>query len=420
MRKQYTGVFIIVLILTGCVHSSVQSKLPGLSAQTQTFPPTREAQAVVFPTTPLASLQGVQITPDPTPTQRIQQPFPEDIVQAIDQLARRAVYGPPLAGLELAVDDGAYQAFSAKYGTAQVDRGQPVTDTTVFEIASVSKQFTAAAILQLAEKGSLRLDDPARRYIPNLPESARDVTIRSLLNHTSGLPDAGSLSLPLSGIHEYDPHEWTEWYADHLSALLSPPGSQWRYNNEGYNLLGEIVEQTSGMDYADYIQQNLLQPLGLASTRYCLPKSEDVAQGYVLSGGQLSPVLNENLSLLFAAGGLCSTATDLVRWVKALSSGQVLRPETYREMVTPQTLSGGQPLSYGYGLNVGQFAGRNAIFHGGSLSGFQSIVVVFPDDDLRLALLSNTNWAGSTALNTLAEQIAHLLLSVRDSPNASH
>ncbi len=354
----------------------------------------------------------LQQAPAPRPTDAA-------IVRAVDSLLSRAVDGKALAGASVLVARGGRVVVARGYGKADLEQDVPATERTVYRIGSLTKQFTAALILQLADSGRLRLDDELSAYVPDFPLQGRHVTIRQLLNHTSGIPSYTGLG-PL--------------FFERVSRLRTPPesilalvagrpfdfepGTSWRYDNTGYVLLGMVLEKVTGRPYAELIQERIARPLGLADTRYCdeatiVPRR---ARGY---GRDVSGVVNAapiDMSTPFAAGALCSTVGDLERWRVALTSGRVIRPDSYAMMIRPDTLSTGAALSYGYGLAPALLQGHRGIGHGGAINGFSSDIRWFPDDSVSVILLGNGE---GNLVGQLATRVARAALGLPTPPRPS-
>jgi CubicO group peptidase (beta-lactamase class C family) len=230
--------------------------------------------------------------------------------------------------------------------------------------------------------------------------------VQHLLGHTSGLPDLGDAALHLDYSHEYTPHELMALYSDDLEPDFAP-GSKFRYSNLGYLVLGALIENVSGLSYGEYLQQNIFNPLGLSSTTYCTTPPPAIAQGYRVSQGEFLLAKYSNMSIAYAAGGICSTASDLIAWQRGLSDGRVVSLDSYRQMTAPVELSHGRRSSYGFGIAVGKFLGQSSIGHDGRTIGFESLLVHFSDDELTVVLLTNTN-------PSRREVIAELVTTIRD------
>ena len=331
-----------------------------------------------------------------------QRPTRAALQRTVDSLAAAAIAEGPVAGISVAVVRGRDTVVMKGYGLADAENDVPATAQTVYRIGSITKQFTAAAVMQLVEQGKLTVGDTIGGRVPNLPAGWRKATIGQLLNHTSGIPSYTSAGPRWQSRMRIDlPH-------DSLIGIVAndsmdfPLGSQWRYNNTGYYLLGMLIEQLSGRSYAEVVRDQLAKPLGLQATMYCgtRPVIKRRAQGYQLD--QDEKLVNADpLSMHqpFAAGALCSTVGDLVAWQRALAAGRVVKSQSYTAMITPEGAAAGR--GYGYGLSRDSLAGRIRIQHGGGINGFNSMLQYFPADTLSIAVLVNTNgpWADRVADN---------------------
>jgi len=280
------------------------------------------------------------------------------------------------------------------YGLADFDLGVMVAPEQVFEIGSVTKQFTAAAILRLAEQGKLALGDPLTRFLPGFQTFGETITLEQLLNHTAGIPNYTDLP-------EWIPRWREDMDLDTLIGLFRgkpldfPPGTSWSYSNSGYVLLGAVIERVSGGSYEDYVENELFAPLSLHDTRY--GHQEELVRGRVKgyvkgpSGWINAPYLS--LTQPFAAGALMSTVDDLARWSDALEAGRVISPASRDRMFTAALLRGGAQegvtTRYGLGNALGEIAGHQVHEHGGGIHGFVSDLLRVPEEDLLVVLLSN-------------------------------
>ncbi len=352
----------------------------------------------------------------------LQQPTPRPtdaaIIRAVDSIVGRAADGRSLVGAAVLVRRGGRTLVAKGYGKADLELDVPATDRTVFRIGSITKQFTAAMILQLADSGRLALDDPLATYLPWFPLQGRTVTVRQLLNHTSGIPSYTGTGAAFGRIARLaTPPE-------SLLALVAgkpfdfEPGAGYRYNNSGYVLLGMILEKVTGKRYADLLTERIATPLGLTDTRYCDERAVTPrrARGYARSA--TGPVNADpiDMSTPFSAGGLCSTVGDLARWREALVSGRVMRPESYARMIRPDSLTTGAPLTYGYGLAPAQLQGHRSVGHGGAINGFESMFQWFPDDSVTVIVLGNTEGNG---VDQLAVRIERAALGLPTPPRPS-
>jgi CubicO group peptidase (beta-lactamase class C family) len=322
-------------------------------------------------------------------------------VAMADALAQGALQeGAP--GVSIAIAHGETR-FSRGFGRDIVP-GAPVTPQTIFQIASLTKQFTAAAILALDEEGRLSVADPVTRWIPELDLAPRNVTLHHLLTHTSGLRTETELLVdPYSPIAQADMIELIE-----SRGFASEPGTAEAYNNAGYWLLGVVVERVTGLSYGSFLEGRFFVPLGLTRTAVCGtgPAVPVPVGSYELFGGT-TPARPIDMSVAGAAGALCSTAGDLVEWSRALSSGRAVSAASFQKMIAPATLSDGTSLDYGYGLGLGTIGGAFALTHAGTIPGFQTYSVHIPSRRITVVVLVNAlssrTWARAIARALAAE-----------------
>jgi CubicO group peptidase (beta-lactamase class C family) len=344
-------------------------------------------------------------------------PAQQAIADRLDAAARAALADPdaPVAGFAVKVVAKGTALLERGYGFTDLDRQQPMPANGIFRIGSITKQFTAAAILQLAEQGKLQLDEPLSRYLkePYLKGTSQPiarVTLRQLLQHTSGIPNY--TNLPWFEGHRGEaatPEEVVAAFAD--LPLEFEPGTRFAYSNSGYFLLGLVLEQVSGQRYIDDLRQHLFAPAGIVDTRYC-PDAQDYPRavpGYQRGPGKLMPAAAISMTIPFSAGGLCSTVADLVSWSQALVAGKIVQPETFAGMSSAATLPGGQHSPYGFGLFHGELEGHTRISHAGGIHGFVSDLAHYPDADLYIAVLVNTEGA---VASTLSERLARIVLGI--------
>lgn len=278
--------------------------------------------------------------------------------------------------------------YAKGFGLASRELKVPNRPGLAYRIASVTKQFTAAAVLALVEDGKVGLDAPIGTYLKELPEAWRAVTVRQLLNHTGGIPNyteelsyRARMREDLPGLKLLQAHVWTK-------PLDFAPGSQWHYSNSGYYLLGLLIEQVSGTPYGSFLEARFFTPLGLTRTTYGTETAfvPGLATGYG-EGGQPASYLSLNQA--FAAGALVSTAEDLARWTHALHGGKVVNAESLRLMTRPTRTSDGKEHPYGFGLGFRTLAGHRLIGHNGGINGFSSTVEADPEGHTVAVLLFN-------------------------------
>jgi CubicO group peptidase (beta-lactamase class C family) len=314
-------------------------------------------------------------------------------------------------GVQVAVVRGGDTLLLRGYGLADREARRATTLDQRFRIGSVTKQFTAAAVMRLAERGKLSLDDDLSRWVPEFPLQGHHVTLRQLLNHTSGIPNYTESPVEEArAADDMTPLEVVGLVARDTFAFV--PGTRLSYTNTGYALLGLVIERASGLPYAEYVRRELFAPLGLRHTSYCpsRPRGAEWASGYAPHDDGVI-VSAEYLSMThpYAAGALCSTVGDLVAWQHALAAGRVIAPASYARMTTPETLASGERLTYGYGLVVIQYHGHRLIMHEGGINGFSASLLRFPDDSLDVVVLCNTERSGS---GVLAQNLARAVLGL--------
>ncbi len=276
------------------------------------------------------------------------------------------------------------------YGMADLEASAPATPATVYMLASMSKQFTAAGIMLLVQDGKVGLDDAAGKYLGGRPKAWRGVTVRQLLNQTSGIPEWNPDSNKDPLLKTYTPAEISERAAARPPAFM--PGTRYEYSNTNYNLLAGIIEKVSGTSYGDFLHARIFGPLDMNATGVYDPMEivANRAAGYVRSGGKLfNNALVYDPSLLAGAGGLQATAGDLVKWDAALAAGTVLPASSLAQMWTPPALPGGAHTDYGMGWIAQTYNGHRLIWHNGALPGAMGFLGRFPDDRLTVILLSN-------------------------------
>lgn len=330
---------------------------------------------------------------------------------AIDALFRD--YSGDAPGAAVAVVRNGRLVFERGYGMADREAGVTMTAAHNFRLASMTKQFTATAIEILAERGQLRLDDPLTRWIPSLPAYAAGITIRQLLSHTSGLVDYEDL-IPKEQTGQISDRDVLR-YLEAEDHTLFPPGSQYRYSNGGYVLLGLIVERASGerasgTSLGEFFRREIFVRAGMKSS---VVMESGVAIpmrsfGYAREGEQWVRRDQSVTSATRGDGAVYSSVIDLAHWEDALRRAAVVRPATLREAFTPATQTDEPGVGYGFGWRIGSYSGQRAIWHTGETSGFTNAILRLPDAGLMVVIL--TNRAGGDPLK-LARQIADLELT---------
>jgi CubicO group peptidase (beta-lactamase class C family) len=290
------------------------------------------------------------------------------------------------------------------YGLSNIELSVPVTSESVFKLASMTKPFTATAIMMLVEEGKIALDEPIARYLPDLPAHWRAVTVRQALSHTSGLTDylrAPRWSWESSWRLNLTPKEVVQFASE--APLDFAPGTRIRYSNTGYYLVGLLIERVSGKSYAQFLKERIFQPLQMASTRRDTT-TEIVphrVSGYVLNGSlQNAEYTSETWA--YSEGGIISTIQDLAKWEAAISTDKLLKQPSLRQMWTPTKLhsgklavigdnGAGKPNYYGLGWYISEHRGHRVLLHPGDKPGFSSTITHFEDDHLAVILLCNNS-----------------------------
>lgn len=309
-----------------------------------------------------------------------------------DSVAHHHIASDVAPGITVAVAREGRLLFRRGYGVADAEMGVAAGAETVYRIGSLTKQFTAAAVLRLVERGELSLDDEITTYLPDYPTQGHTVTIRHLLNHTSGIRSYTSLGEAFWSKARLDLSE--EELVDLFDDLDFDfePGAEYNYNNSAYYLLGVIIGQVTGTPYPEYIERSVLEPLGLDHTIYCDERRivPGRAEGYAYQDGD--PVNAEYISMANpgAAGAICSTVGDLARWTTLLHAGDVVTPSSFEAMTTPTVLTSGDTTAYGFGLHLGELEDHEKVSHAGGINGFTSYLAHYPADALTIAVLTNS------------------------------
>lgn len=274
-------------------------------------------------------------------------------------------------------------------GMADMELNVLLQTDMIFRIGSISKQFTAVAILQLVEQGKLSLQDELKKHVPELPFK-ETITIEQLLNHTSGIVSYTSKQ-DFSGKMRTDMKPMEIIHLTSKDSLEFKPGSKWNYNNTGYIILGYIIEKLSGKTYEEYVHQHLFAPAGMNNSFYGSEAKiiRNRAKGYERENNVLQNSDYISMTLPYAAGSLLSTVEDLWKWNKALYSYKLIKKESVDKATTPYILPTGKSTRYGYGLSINLVQGSKAIEHGGGIPGFLTDAIYLPNEDVFVAVFSN-------------------------------
>ena len=303
-------------------------------------------------------------------------------------------------GAVLAVRDGTV-LLDKGYGRADLEWNIPNSPQVKFRLGSITKQFTAAAILLLEQQGKLKTDDPIKKYLPDAPAAWDKITIYHLLTHTSGIPNfTGFADYPVFEKLHTTPAELVARFRD--KPLEFEPGEKFSYSNSGYALLGYLIEKVSGRGYADFLQETIFTPLRMADTGYDVSAKilEQRARGYSRGLDGLVNAGPVDMTVPFAAGGLYSTTHDLLLWETGLFGGKLLSAASLKKMTTPFKQD------YGCGLAIKTEDGHRWIGHGGGIPGFNTDLRYYPDDKLTLVALGNLNGDAPGKITEALAQVA--------------
>ncbi|HEY6347790.1 MAG TPA: serine hydrolase domain-containing protein [Candidatus Angelobacter sp.] len=350
------------------------------------------------------------------------QSLPAERVAAIDRATDKVLSdtGVPSAVVGI-VKDGKI-VFTKGYGNGRLDPAVPANPQMRYSIGSISKQFTAAAVLLLQEEKKLSLDDPVAKYFPDLTR-AREVTIRELLSHTSGYQDY----YPQDYVPQFMARSTT---AQHImdtwakKPLDFNPGTQWQYSNTNYVIAGAIVEKITGRPLVDLLKQRIFDPLGMKTvidTDQSSLASSDAVGYFRYASGPPHPETKEGKGWLSAMGELSMTVEDLLRWDISLMTQSILKPESYRLLETDVHLKDGAPTRYGLGISVFNADGRRTLQHGGEVTGFTATNTVLPDDRMAVAVLTNQMASGGsgTIAARILGQLSESDTQIQDTATAS-
>jgi CubicO group peptidase (beta-lactamase class C family) len=329
------------------------------------------------------------------------------LIKTIDNLVQET-YKPTEPGAAVIVVKDGETIFRKSQGMANLELDMPIEPDMVFRIGSVTKQFTAVAILMLAEQGKLALDDSISTFLPEYPTHDHLITVKHLLTHTSGIKSYTSMSeWPPLWRKDFTVQELIDFFK--FQPMLSAPGKRWAYNNSGYVLLGAILEKISGQSYEAFLQQNIFEPLGMKQSYYDDPSQiiPRRAAGYDKTPDGFANTAFLSMTQPYAAGALASTVDDLVLWDSALYTERLLKQETLKQAHSSYQLTNGSSTAYGFGWELSEYAGHRFIEHGGGIHGFRARAIRIPDERVFVAVLSNN---GGVSPEPLAFKIAALAM----------
>lgn len=327
--------------------------------------------------------------------------------RAIDAMLQRYLK-PGRPGAVVLVTDHGAQLFRKAYGLAKVSENVALHPGMSLRVGSITKQFTAAAIMLLAEQGKLALSDQVGQYLPAFAGADSPVTIEHLLTHTSGIRNYTELPHFVERMNsDVSVEDGIAFFKDAKPEFA--PGDRFAYSNSNYFLLGAIIERVSGMPYADFMARNVFEPLQLTHTRIETGTAPADVIGYTQERRKVTVSPDYSMCWPYAAGALLTSVDDLALWDQAIVQGKLLKPESWQRMATSYRLHGTRPTGYGYGFFIRSIRGKAAIEHGGDIGGFSADVMRFPQEGIFIAVLAN-NDAGDPAPDELAAKVAALVL----------
>jgi D-alanyl-D-alanine carboxypeptidase len=297
-------------------------------------------------------------------------------------------------------------------GIADIAAGTPITPDTVFRLGSLTKQFSAAVILQLVDEGKLSLDDPLSKFLPDYPQPGASATVRQLLNHTSGVQPYTAIpgwAVEANTNRPYTTEQMIAVFKD--LPVISRPGQAWTYNNSGYVLVGAVIEKVTGKPWHRAIEERIARPLGLRTIGYGVAEAEtaNMARGYTGGENGRQPARRIHMSVPNAAGALIGTTGDFARWAQALHHGKVVSGASYAQMIAPTKLPDGKIQPYGFGLGRDQMRGVDVIGHSGGISGFTTYSLYVPSADTFVAVFANSD-EPATAPSVAARRLSALAI----------
>lgn len=334
----------------------------------------------------------------------------QNLLTTIDSLIQKALPEKEGPGAVFLVAQHGKPVYQRATGKANLELNQDLTPANIFQIGSVTKQFTAIAILMLEEQGKLKVTDPVTKYIPGYP-AGDSITLHHLLTHTSGIKDFTKMKeLRDIAQKEMTPKMMVDFFKNEPADFK--PGEKFEYNNSGYVLLGYIIELVSGETYENFIEQHIFKKAGMTSSCYASDRQliRNRADGYHKKEQGYVNKTVISYSIPFSSGALMSTTGDMLQWQNALKQNMLLKTETSNKAFSKYTLNNGEEFAYGYGWHIKEINGRPTREHGGSIFGFKSMGVYFPGEDIYVIGLSNCECNSPTQLVRDIAAIAQKML----------
>ena len=329
----------------------------------------------------------------------------QNLEQQVDEILSEQYerQGPGAAALIYKDGDVIYRK---GFGYANIELDVKMKPEHVFEIGSITKQFTAIAILMLEEQGKLKVEDDITKFIPDYPSNGKSITIHQLLNHTSGIKSYTNMqSFQQKARTDMTPSEIIDFVKN--EPMDFDPGEQYLYNNSGYVILGHIIEVVTGTSYEEFVQKNFFDKLGMTNSYYGSHSKviKNRAYGYSDRGGYVNADYL-SMTLPYAAGSLMSNVDDLLKWQKALNTYQLISKATYEKAINGSTLNNGEKIGYGYGLGAGTIQGSKSISHGGGIFGYTTQGIYLPEEDVFVSVLTNCDCTSPGSITNKIAAIA--------------
>ncbi len=329
----------------------------------------------------------------------------QNLEQQVDEILSEQYerQGPGAAALIYKDGDVIYRK---GFGYANIELDVKMKPEHVFEIGSITKQFTAIAILMLEEQGKLKVEDDITKFIPDYPSNGKSITIHQLLNHTSGIKSYTNMqSFQQKARTDMTPSEIIDFVKN--EPMDFDPGEQYLYNNSGYVILGHIIEVVTGTSYEEFVQKKFFDKLGMTNSYYGSHSKviKNRAYGYSDRGGYVNADYL-SMTLPYAAGSLMSNVDDLLKWQKALNTYQLISKATYEKAINGSTLNNGEKIGYGYGLGAGTIQGSKSISHGGGIFGYTTQGIYLPEEDVFVSVLTNCDCTSPGSITNKIAAIA--------------
>jgi CubicO group peptidase (beta-lactamase class C family) len=280
--------------------------------------------------------------------------------------------------------------YDKSFGMANIETSEKASSQTNYRLASITKQFTAMAILVLEKKGSLKVDDPVTKYLPELAEVAPKVTIKHLLTHTSGLPEYSTLR-PDTDTTQIVDKDVLALVKNAKRETFVAPGKRYKYLNTGYALLALVIERSSKLSYAEFLKRNIFTPLGMTQTMVYDAKAKipNRAFGYSGSDDSFARKDQDRDTTVLGDGGVYSSTQDLVRWIDSLDNSTLIAPTRLAEACSPMVQTDNPAVRYGFGWRITEEKGERVVFHTGTTSGFKNALLWVPSKKLAVIVLTN-------------------------------